>query len=125
MNTPITKLDTHDLSVRLNQIVNEAYKRRSRQLPANIGDIVNTLRADLLKYMPGVSIETIDEAVSYEVLHDDKTPLSPTFLFAAIRKHYTKPTEVRDEDRDVLWQWKERLRWFEEHGQAASTQADE
>lgn len=125
MNTQLINIEPIEATKRLNQIVNEAYKRRSRQLPNNIGDIVATLKADLLKYMPSVGIETIDEAVTYETLHDDKTPLSPTFLFAAVRKHYTKPTEVRDEDKDELWQWKDRLRWYENHGQASTAEADE
>lgn len=125
MNTPLINIEPIEATQRLNQIVNEAYKRRSRQLPNNIGDIVSTLKADLLKYMPSVGIETIDEAVSYEVLHDDKTPLSPTFLFAAVRKHYAKPTEVRDEDKDELWQWRDRLRELENRGLANSPKADE
>lgn len=125
MNTPIKDIDAFELRKRLDQITNEAYKRRSRQLPNNIGEIVDTLKADLLKYMPTVSVETIDEAVTYEVLHDDKTQLSPTFLFAAIRKHYQQPTEVRDMDKDELWQWRDRLRELENRDLANSPKADE
>ena len=123
--TTLSKINPTDASLRLKQIVTEAYKRRCRQLPNNITEVVETLKADLLKYMPGVTLDTIDEAVTYEVLHDDKTPISPTFFFAAIRKHYTKPAEVRDEDRDELWQWKDRLRWLEGKGLGNSIQADE
>lgn len=123
--TTLSKINPTDASLRLRQIVTEAYKRRSRQLPNNIPEVVETLKADLLKYMPGVTLDTIDEAVTYEVLHDDKTPISPTFFFAAVRKHYTKPAEVRDEDRDELWQWKDRLRWLEGKGLGNSIQANE
>lgn len=125
MSTPIKDMDAFLLKSRLTQIVTEGYKRRSRQLPNNVAEVVEYLKNDLLKYMPGVTIDIIDEAVTYEVLHDDKTPISPTFFFAAIRKHYTKPSEVRDEDRDELWQWKDRLRWLEGKGLGNSIHADE
>ena len=125
MSTPIKDMDAFLLKNRITQIVTEGYKRRSRQLPNNVPEIVDYLKNDLLKYMPGVSIETIDEAVTFEVLHDDKTPISPTFFFASIRKHYQQPTETRDEDRDELWQWKDKLRWLESHGQGNTPKADE
>lgn len=125
MKQAIKDMEGFALTSRLNQIVTEGYKRRSRQLPNNVAEIVDYLKADLLKYIPSVTLDTIDEAVTYEVLHDDKTPISPTFFFSAVRKHYQQPSEVRDEDKDELWQWKERLRWYESHGQGASTQADE
>ena len=98
MNTPLNQLNHFEATQRLTQIVQEAYHRRSRQLPANLTEIVATLKADLLKYMPTVPIETIDEAVTFEVLHDDKTPLSPTFIFAAIRKHFEPPFKPRSWD---------------------------
>lgn len=91
-------MNASDATIRLKQIVIEAYKRRSRQLPANIPEIVDTLKADVLKYMPSVSIETIDEAITFETLHDDKTQLSPAFLFAAIRKHWQEPYKPRHWD---------------------------
>lgn len=97
MSTPINTMDHFTLRTRLNQITTEAYKRRSRQLPSNITEIVDTFKADLLKYMPSVSIETVDEAVIFEVLHDDKTPFSPSFLFQAVRRHYSPPSR-RPED---------------------------
>ena len=125
MKKTIKEIEGFELTSRLNQIVVEGYKRRSRQLPNNIPEIVEYLKGDLLKYMPGVTLDTIDEAVTYEVLHDDKTPISPTFFFAAIRKHYQQPTETRDEDKDELWQWRNRLRWYENNGLAASPAADE
>lgn len=115
----------NEATIRLDQIVKEAYKRRSRQLPNNISEIVDTLKADLIKYMPAVTLDVIDEAVAFETLHDDKTQLSPTFLFAAIRKHYTQPTEVRDFDQPDLAHWKAQLRWLESRNQGASAKADE
>lgn len=91
-------MNAHDATMRLTQIVQQAYHRRSRQLPSNLSEIVDTLKADLLKYMPDVSIETVDEAVTFEVLHDDKTQLSPAFLFSAVRKHYNPPFKARSMD---------------------------
>lgn len=100
MNTPLNQIASIEATQRLNQIVMEAYKRRSRQLPANLTEIVATLKADIIKYMPTVGIETVDEAVTFETLHDDKTPLSPAFLFAAVRKHYQPPYQPRKMDEE-------------------------
>ena len=125
MTTQLKQIEPTEASIRLNQIVIDAYKRRSRQLPSNIAEIVDTLKADVLKYMPTVSIETIEEAITFETLHDDKTQLSPAFLFAAIRKHWQEPSEVRDFDKPDLAYWKSYLRFLDGKGLGNSTQADE
>ena len=125
MKKQLKQIEPTEASIRLNQIVIDAYKRRSRQIPANIAEIVDTLKADVLKYMPSVSIETIDEAITFETLHDDKTQLSPAFLFAAIRKHWQEPSEVRDFDKPDLAYWKSYLRFLDGKGLGNSTQADE
>ena len=125
MKKQLKQIEPTEASIRLNQIVIDAYKRRSRQLPANIAEIVDTLKADVLKYMPTVSIETIEEAITFETLHDDKTQLSPAFLFAAIRKHWQEPSEVRDFDKPDLAYWKSYLRFLDGKGLGNSTQADE
>lgn len=125
MSTQINTMEPLELRKRLNHITIEAYKRRSRQLPSNISEIVDTFKADLLRYMPTVPIETVDEAVIFEVLHDDKTPFSPSFLFQAVRKHYTAPTAQRDMDKGDIFYWKDRLRFLEGRGLASSPMADE
>ena len=131
MNTTIKDMEPREATMRLTQIVTEGYHHLNRyQLPDNLGDMVARLKADLIKYMPGVTLEVIDEALTHEILHDEKLARTPSifsavYVFQAVGKHYTKPTETRDEDKDELWQWKERLRWYESHGQAATTEADE
>ena len=99
-NTPINAINSFELTKRLDTIVKQAYMRRSRQMPSNLTEIVATFKGDLLKYMPTVGIDTVDEAVTFEVLHDDKTPFSPSFLFQAVRKHYTQPFKARSFDVD-------------------------
>ncbi len=97
MNTPINNMNPLEATKRLTQTVIEAYKRKSRQLPSNLPEIVDTFKADLLRYMPTIGIDTVDESVIFEVLHDDKTPFSPSFLFQAVRRHYSPPAR-RPED---------------------------
>ena len=131
MNTTIKDMEPREATMRLTQIVTEGYHHLNRyQLPDNLGDMVARLKADLIKYMPGVTLEVIDEALTHEILHDEKLARTPSifsavYVFQAVGKHYTKPTETRDEDKDELWQWKERLRWYENRGLAASPAADE
>lgn len=131
MKTTIKEMEPREATMRLTQIVTEGYHHLNRyQLPDNLGDMVARLKADLLKYMPGVTLESIDEALTHEILHDEKLARTPSifsavYVFQAVGKHYQQPTETRDEDKDELWQWKERLRWYESRNQGASTQADE
>lgn len=88
-----------ELTDRLNQIVIEAYKRRARHLPANITEIVATIKGDLLRHLPSVPIEVIDDAISIEALNDD-IHLSPAFFFSAVKKHYTPPRTPRMMDKE-------------------------
>ena len=125
MNTPINTMNSFELRTRLDVIVRSAYQRRSRQLPANFSETVDTFKADLLRYMPTVGIDTVDEAVVFEVLHDDKTPFSPSFLFQAVRKHYTAPTTQRDMDKGDLYYWTQQLRELENKGLGHTPKAQE
>ena len=131
MSTKIKDMDPFELRNRLDQIVKQGYKKLNRQgLPDNLKEMVDTLKADLLRYMPGVTIDTIDEAVTYEVLHDENLTKKPSnysavYCFQAVGKHYTKPTEVRDFDKPDLAYWKSYLRFLDGKGLGNSTQADE
>ena len=131
MNTKLKDLNPSEATQRLQQIVVEGYHHLNRyQLPDNLGDMVGRLKNDLLKYMPGVTIDTIDEAVTHEILHDEKLAKTPSlfsavYVFQAVGKHYTNPAETRDMDKDELWKWKDLLRWLEGKGLGNSPKADE
>ena len=122
--TPLNQMNPSEATIRLTQIVQQAYHRKSRQLPSNLPEIVDTLKGDLLKFMPAVPIETIDEAIVFEVLHDEKTPFSPSFLFQAVHKHYLPPHTQRDMDKDDLYHWKDYLAFLETRHLENSPQAD-
>lgn len=122
--TPLNQMNPSEATIRLTQIVQQAYHRKSRQLPSNLPEIVDTLKGDLLKFMPAVPIETIDEAILFEVLHDEKTPFSPSFLFQAVHKHYLPPHTQRDMDKDDLYHWKDYLEFLKSRGLENSPQAD-
>ncbi len=123
--TPLNQMHPSQATMRLTQIVQQAYHRKSRQLPSNLSEIVDTFKGDLLKYLPSVPIETVDEDVIFEVLHDDKTPFSPSFLFQAVRKHYTEPTTQRDMDKGDLYYWTQQLRELESKGLGHTPKAQE
>lgn len=122
--TPLNQMNPSEATIRLTQIVQQAYHRKARQLPSNLHEIVDTLKGDLLKFIPAVPIETIDEAIVFEVLHDEKTPFSPSFLFQAVHKHYLPPHTQRDMDKDDLYHWKDYLQYLETQGLGNSPQAD-
>ena len=99
-NIPLNQLPGFEATNRLTAILQEAYFRRSRQLPANLADIVATFKGDLLKRMPSVTIGTIDEAITDHVLNKTEIPLSPSFFFAAVKARYVEPRTPRDCDID-------------------------
>ena len=101
LNTiPINTLTPSEATLRLTQIVKQAYFRRSRQLPADLGAIVETLKGDIIRRMPDVTINQIDEAVTDWVLHQTDKPLSPAFFFAAVHSRYDAPRRMRAFDRE-------------------------
>ena len=113
-----------DINARLSSILQQAYHRRSRQLPANINDIVETLKGDLLKAYPDVPIEVVDDAIILATLHDD-TQLSPAFFFQAVKKAWFTPktnTHQWDgQDEDLIY-WRTRRKEIEAKGWHGSPQ---
>ena len=89
--TTISSMQAYELNTRLTAILQQAYHRRSRNLPANLNDIVETLKGDLLKAYPDVPIEVVDDSIVLSTLHDADTPLSPTFFFNAVKKSWFTP----------------------------------
>lgn len=114
--TPINTMRDFDINTRLTAILQQAYHRRSRNLPANLNDIVETLKGDLLKAYPDVPIEVVDDSIVLSTLHDADTPLSPTFFFNAVKKAWFTPKsnahqwDGKDED---LAYWESRVKWLE------------
>lgn len=116
MKTPINTINHFELTNRLTGIVQQAYFRRSRQLPANIADIVDTLKGDLLKAFPDVPIETVDDAIVTSTLHDIDTTISPAFFFNAVKKAWFTPKTNKHQwdgtDEDLAY-WESRVKWLE------------
>lgn len=123
--TPINTMLDFDLNTRLTSILQQAYHRRSRNLPANLNDIVETLKGDLLKAFPDVPVEVVDDAIVLETLHNPDTQLSPTFFFNAVKKAWFTPKtnshqwDGKDED---LAYWEGRVRFLERAGLTGSPQ---
>ena len=86
MKTPLKDIKPSEATVRLTQIVQQAYHRRSRNLPNNLHDIVETLKGDLLKAFPDVPIEVVDDAIVMDT-HDGKTLIETK---GAIRRHHSR-----------------------------------
>lgn len=114
--TPINTMRDFDINTRLTAILQQAYHRRSRNLPANLNDIVETLKGDLLKAYPDVPIEVVDDSIVLSTLHDADTPLSPTFFFNAVKKAWFTPKSNAHQwdgtDEDLTY-WESRVKWLE------------
>ena len=134
--TPINTMRDFDINTRLTSILQQAYHRRSRNLPANLNDIVETLKGDLLKAYPDVPIEVVDDAIVIETLHNPNEQLSPTFFFNAVKKAWFTPKsnahqwDGRDEDL-AYWddlatrhQWDTHAAEMVEHYRHGDTEQD-
>lgn len=114
-----------EATLRLTQILQQAYLRRSRNLPANLNDIVETLKGDILKAYPDVPINVVDDAIIMETLHNPDTQLSEAFFFNAVKKAWFTPKtnshqwDGRDED---IAYWQERVKFLDRAGMAGSKQ---
>ena len=101
-----------DLTAKLDGFVRQAYFRRSRQLPANVAEMVACLKGDLLKAFPDVPIEVVDDAITTSTLHDtDVTQISVTFFFNAVKKAWFTPKVNRHA-------------WDDEENRRPDTEAD-
>lgn len=114
--TPINTMRDFDINTRLTAILQQAYHRRSRNLPANLNDIVETLKGDLLKAYPDVPIEVVDDSIILDTLHNPDTQLSPTFFFNAVKKAWFTPKSNAHQwdgtDEDLAY-WESRVKWLE------------
>lgn len=123
--TPISKIQGIDLTSRLNAILIQAYHRRSRQLPANISEITETLKGDLLKAFPDVPIEVVDNAIVTDTLHNPDSQLCVAFFFQAVKKAWFVPkTNLHPYDgpEEDLNYWQQRVKFLERAGMAGSNQ---
>lgn len=89
--TPIGQLPPFELTSRLDNFVRQAYFRRSRQLPANLSDMVDCLKGDLLKHFKDCPIGTVDDAITTSTLFDNDKPVSVAFFFEAVKKRWWQP----------------------------------
>lgn len=114
--TPINTMRDFDINTRLTAILQQAYHRRSRNLPANLNDIVETLKGDLLKAYPDVPIEVVDDSIILDTLHNPNEQLSPTFFFNAVKKAWFTPKSNAHQwdgtDEDLAY-WESRVKWLE------------
>lgn len=125
MKTPLKDIKPSEATVRLTQIVQQAYHRRSRNLPNNLPDIVETLKGDLLKAFPDCPIETIDDAIVTDTLHNPDANLCVAFFFQAVKKAWFVPKtnahQWDGDDQDIAY-WQGRVRFFESAGLSGSPQ---
>ena len=125
MKTPLKDIKPSEATVRLTQIVQQAYHRRSRNLPNNLPDIVETLKGDLLKAFPDCPIETIDDAIVTDTLHNPDANLCVAFFFQAVKKAWFVPKtnahQWDGDDQDIAY-WQGRVRFLESTGLSGSPQ---
>jgi hypothetical protein len=127
-NTPYKQLQGSEQIAVLDAYVRSAYFRRSRQLPDNLPQIVETLRQDILKRLGSIPVGVLDDAITTSTLGDLDKPLSVAFFFDAAKKAWDHPKtnfhqwDTADPDRTY---WQETLDWLEGHGRGYTAKANE
>lgn len=126
-HTLFKDLQPNEQTIRLTQMVQQAYFRRSRNLPANLGDMVQTLKGDLVKHIPDITVEDLDLAITTSTLNDPETNLSVAFFFTAAKRQCPQRTNTHNWDcfDEDLSYWRNRRTWLESHGQAGTPQHHE
>ena len=126
-HTLFKDLQPIDQTTRLTQMVQQAYFRRSRNLPANLGDMVQTLKGDIVKHIPDITVEDLDLAITTSTLNDPENNLSVAFSFSAAKRQCPQRTNTHNWDGfdEDLAYWRDRRTWLENHGQAGTPQHQE
>lgn len=126
-HTLFKDMQPNEQTIRLTQMVQQAYFRRSRNLPANLGDMVQTLKGDLVKHIPDITVEDLDLAITTSTLNDPETNLSVAFFFTAAKRQCPQRTNTHNWDGfdEDLAYWRDRRTWLENHGQAGTPQHHE
>lgn len=99
-NTPFCQLGGFEQKMLLLDVARNAYYLKNRQIPANLDQMCDTLKGDILKYMPKVTERAIRDGVESYILHEETQALSVAVLFKAIRSKYSQPFEPRNCDID-------------------------
>lgn len=97
-NKEIRTMQQFEATQFIEKEVRNAYYLKSRAIPDNLGQMVTTLKAVLLKYMPHVTTRNISEGIEHFILHETTAALSVDMLFKAVKSKHTPPYEPRDSD---------------------------
>lgn len=97
-NKEIRTMQQFEATQFIEKEVRNAYYLKSRAIPDNLGQMVATLKAMLLKYMPHVTTRNISEGIEHFILHETTAALSVDMLFKAVKSKHTPPYEPRDSD---------------------------
>lgn len=97
-NKEIRTMQQFEATQFIEKEVRNAYYLKSRAIPDNLGQMVTTLKAMLLKYMPHVTTRNISEGIEHFILHETTAALSVDMLFKAVKSKHTPPYEPRDSD---------------------------
>jgi hypothetical protein len=123
--TPYNQLNGTDQISSITTMMQQAYFRRSRQLPANLAAMAEMLKGDILKYLWDIPVGVLDDAITTSTLGDTDVPLSVSFFFNAAKKAWFTPKtnshqwDGKDED---LAYWEGRVRFLERAGLSGSPQ---
>lgn len=99
-NIPFCQIGGFEQKMILLDVMKNGFYLKNRQLPTNLDAMCDTLKAEILKYVPKVTEAAIREGIEYYILHEDTATLSVAVFFKAIRSKYAPAYEPRSFDID-------------------------
>lgn len=85
----------------LTEAVKNAYYLKNREIPANMGNIVELLRKQILKRVPKIGARMIHENIESYIMNETTGAISADILFKAACRGYDMPKGQRSFDVDL------------------------
>ena len=98
---PFQDLTGFDQITKLTEAVRNAYYLKNRDIPANLSNMVETLRKQILKRIPRIGIKTLHENIESYIMNETTGAISTDVLFKAARRGYDLPKDRRPFDEDL------------------------
>lgn len=99
-NIPFCQIGGFEQKMILLDVMKNGFYLKNRQIPTNLDAMCDTLKAEILKYVPKVTEAAIREGIEYYILHEETATLSVAVFFKAIRSKYAPAYEPRSFDID-------------------------
>lgn len=95
INTPFCELTGFEQTTELTSAVKNAYYLKNRDLPANLVQMVEALKSQVLKRIPAIGVRQLFENIENYIMTETTGAISVDMLFKAASRGYDRPRDLR------------------------------